>query len=189
MVYDFIYYKFVDLPATTKEYHGIKQDATNPRYDCVASAGRWEGQTHLTTTKGASKGQMKFTKTDPRNFVHIDPSKMGNFSLKGLGNINVTSVHIKTNVRGRGGELIGTGEPPASKELKNGKLNRLYECRNDGFVFIVSPDFKGFEMLVFKNGRNVVQSISTMIVQDPKFWVMLEKKRQKALPFWHYFKA
>ena len=186
MNYDFVYYKFVVLPDDIKTYHGIKLNPKDPRFDCVSRSGFWEGEKVLTTKLGKGKGQMKFTMTKPQNFIHIDPTKMGNFVFKGSQNLNVTSVHIKPAITGRNGELIGTGEPDDHATLKDGRQNPLFECRKDGFIFLIAPNHSAFEMLVFKDGRNVIHSIVTMITHDPNFWEMLEGKRKKALTFWDY---
>lgn len=180
------YYKLVCLPDDIKEQWDIKTDARNKRYDCVLSAYHWGGIEALKTQKGKGKGQFKLTKIDASNFVEAKPERLGEFALKGAGNINFSSIHlISTDLFND--VYVGTGEPPKGKTiLKGKKTNPLFDYTNDGFVVLISPDWECMEILVYHNARNFVKAAALCLVDSKEEWQKLEQLRQSATTFFNY---
>ena len=180
------YFKLVNLPDETKEKWGIKVDAQNKRYDCIASAYHWGGIEALKTRSGKGKGQFKLVKIDAGNFVEAKPERLGEFALKGAGNINFSSIHlISTDLLN--GFYVGTGEPPKGKTiLKGKKTNPLFDYTNDGFVVLISPNWECMEVLVYHNARNFVKACALGLVDDEEEWKKLEQLRKEAKPFFEY---
>lgn len=180
------YYKLVVLSEEVKKCWGIKTDAQNERYDCVSSAGYWEGVEALKTQRGSGRGQFKLTKVDADNFVNAKPERLGDFALKGAGNINFSSIHLLSTDLFEG-VYIGTGEPPKGKTILKGKKpNPLLDYTNDGFVVLVSQDWKYLEILVYHNARNFIRGLASRLIGDKEEWQKLEQLRKCATPFFEY---
>lgn len=180
------YYKMVNLPDEVKDLWGIKVDAQNVRYDCVASAYHWGGIEALKTQRGSGKGQFKLTKIDASNFVEAKPERLGEFALKGAGNINFSSIHLLSTDLFNG-VYVGTGEPPKGKTiLKGKKTNPLFDYTNDGFVVLISPDWQCMEILVYHNARNFVKACALGLVDNKEEWQKLEMLRETATTFFEY---
>jgi hypothetical protein len=64
-----------------------------------------------------------------------------------------------------GETLIGYGEPPQTKELKGGKPNPFYDNREDGYLFVISPDMETIEILIVQQGRSLISGYVTMLAE------------------------
>jgi hypothetical protein len=84
-----------------------------------------------------------------------------------------------------GETLIGYGEPPQTKELKDrkkgSKPNPFFENREDGYLFLIAPDNNTIEILIVPNGRYVIQGVAKQL-EDGQFNEALKQMRDTAKP-------
>lgn len=182
------YYRLSVLSDEMKTKWGIKLDASNPRFDCVASYGYWGGIDALKTERGTTQGQFKVTLIqDASLLVNAKKERLGDFVLKGAGNINLTSVHILNRDEPVRGFMFGTGEPPKGKFVLRGKKeNPFLPYENDAFMFIIKPDFKQIEMIVLSDARHFVSGLASAIIENDEEWEAVETARLNATPFFNY---
>jgi hypothetical protein len=102
--------------------------------------------------------------------------------LQCKGSINFSSLYFEGLKHGEA--LVGSGEPPQTKELKNKKPNPFFESRADGYLFIVSNDFQTIEILVVPNHRNLVRGYATQLA-DGELNEVLQTIRNTATPIFN----
>jgi hypothetical protein len=89
--------------------------------------------------------------------------------------------------------IVGFGNPAIDKFLKpkkgkNGSIKRpnpFFEHRNDGFLFIATPDYSVLEIIIVPDGAHIVQSMVKKYA-DGKMTEILETLRSAAQPFFQY---
>jgi hypothetical protein len=130
----------------------IKADGTEsktPRYVAMSKAGYFRPLLQSMMSKKSGEIVLYYQRNDKCN-----PNSTAETRLQCMGAINFSSVYF---VKSKAGEpFIGYGEPPRSKMLKGNKQNPFYDNREDGYLFIISPDMKTIEILVIPQGRLLV---------------------------------
>ena len=86
----------------------------------------------------------------------------------------------------KGGRLVGYGNPPRDETFsKDKRPNPFYDSRNDGFIFLISDEWRRIELLIIPNGYNTVLG-NAKALQDGVYDEALETMRKAATPFFEY---
>ena len=122
-------------------------ESKTPRYVVIAQAGYFRP---LDAIKSANDEIVMYL---------LRTEKSGNKSgvktrLQCKGSVNFSSIYL--NDLKNNETLIGHGEPPQAKELKSGKLNPFFDNRQDGYIFVISPDMATIEILIMPQGRQLI---------------------------------
>jgi hypothetical protein len=156
----------------------IKKNGTEsitPRYVAIAQAGYFKPLNALKNAK--NEIVMYYQRNDKCN-----PNSAAETRLQCKGSVNFSSVYfLNINTTET---LIGYGEPPQTKELKNGKAtkpNPFFDNRADGYLFIVPPDNKTIEILIVPNGRSLIQGYLKALA-DGQYTGTLNELRKQAKP-------
>jgi hypothetical protein len=143
-----------------ERHQSIRKDGTEsktPRYVVTASAGYFQP---LEAMKGKDGRIAMFCQRNDK----CNPKSTSETRLQCKGSINFSSIYF-LNLR-NGETLIGYGEPPKQRELKAGKgtkPNPFYNNKEDGYLFIVSPDQKTIEILIIPGGRMLIQGYAAKL--------------------------
>lgn len=171
------YYKFEALPDDVKAQNKIRSKA---RIDCTKHFDNLQSGYKGLTKFVNHKGQLYLYKTPARDFINTDSRRLAEWSLTGDG-LNLSSIYIDDIDFPE----YGYGYPNANRLLKNGTPNPLFEFRNDGYLFIMNKDYSQIELLVFIDGRNLINSYYQKMI-DGGFDDELIKLRQQATNFHQY---
>lgn len=138
-----------------KRRNNIKIDAKNLRYDLIRYDGYSKGVETLTTAKGL----FYLSLLDNRGIVKGHEERMAEKRLQAPKSVNFSSIYL-TDKMTSDGLMIAFGNPPSSRTYggKTPKENPFYDERNDGFVFLISPDWKWMEIVIVKDGEPCVQA-------------------------------
>ncbi|MDR1780338.1 MAG: hypothetical protein LBR50_06380 [Tannerella sp.] len=149
-------------------------ESKTPRYKVTAQAGYFKPLQSITNAK--NEIVMFYQRNDKCN-----PNSTAETRLQCKDSINFSSVYLENLKIGE--TLIGHGEPPQTKELKNGKKgskpNLFFENRADGYLFIMSPDLNTIEILVVPQGRQLIRGYAAKLA-DGQLNEALEQIRQAA---------
>lgn len=171
------YYKLAVLTDEVKALNKIRSKA---RLDCIAYINLqleiYKGLTNFVN----SKGQLLFYKTPCKEFVNAESKRLAEWSLTG-NNLNFSSIFIEDIDCPE----FGYGYPNGNRKLSNGNLNPLFEFRNDGYLFIINNDYSEIEVIVIKDGRNLINSYYQKLI-DGGFDDELKSIREKATLFYQY---
>ena len=77
--------------------------------------------------------------------------------------------------------MFANGEPNDNAKLKDGKPNPFYDCKNDGYLFIVTPDLKTVEILIIPNSRVLIVGYRKKLA-DGQFDEVLQQIRNASKP-------
>ena len=135
----------------------VKKDGTEsktPRYVVTAKAGYFKPLNELESTNGEIV--MYYQRNDKCN-----PNSTAETRLQCKGSVNFSSIYLQNMKIGE--TLIGHGEPPQTKELKGGKQNPFFESREDGYLFLVAPDFSTIEILIVPKRRYLIQGVAKQL--------------------------
>jgi hypothetical protein len=181
-----IYLKTVQLSKEEKIRHKIKPEAKIPRLDTIALAGYYPPLEALKN----SKGQIFFNLIETRGIIDATDRRRAAFWLQCNG-LNFSSVFTLD----LGFEnIVGFGNPAIDKFLKpqkrkNGSIierpNPFYEYRNDGFLFIATPDDSVLVIIIVSGGKSYIQSMVKKYA-DGQMTEILEALRSAAQPFFQY---
>lgn len=173
------YLKMVQLPDELKRRNKIKVGAVVPRFDVVQITGYFP--------------QLESIKNNKQGMVCLllqETIKTGNQSgaerwLQGKNSFNFSAIHLLDD-RMADGSLVGFGNPNREKTFSQRRLqNPFYDCRNDGFLFLIGADWQTIEILVIPNGLYTIQGNAKELV-DGKYREALEQVRNNAKPFFIY---
>lgn len=167
------YFNFETLPDEVKAQNKIK---SQNRLDCISYAGNYKGLTNFVNYKG----MLYFFKTPCRDFVKANSKRRSEWSLTN-NSMNLTSIYIE----GFNNSEFGYGYPNAKPKLSNGELNPLYQYKNDGYLFILNPDYSQIELLIIENGRNLINQYYQNLL-DGEFTSEINQLRIEAKPFHNY---
>ena len=138
-----------------------KKDGTEsktPRYVATAQAGYFKP---LQAIKNASDEIVMYYQRNDK----CNPNSKAETRLQCKGSVNFSSVYLDNLKTGE--MLIGSGEPPQTVELKDGKKgskqNPFYESRDDGYLFLIAPDLNTIEILIIPNGRQLIKGYAKML--------------------------
>lgn len=171
------YYELVVLPNEVKAKHKIKLDAKIKRFDCIRFAGYYKGIEPFKNKKGMF---IEFL-TPANTMVHTTDERRAEYVLQNNSQ-NFSSIYTLLQP-----EFIGFawGEPNNKKNLSNGKPNPMYEFKNDGFLFIINPDFTRIELLIIESGRYTIQGYLKQLAAG-EFNEALQQMRTTAKTFFEY---
>lgn len=171
------YYKLVSLPDEVRAGNKIKSKA---RLDCVSFFDRVPGGYKGLTIFVNGKGQLFFYKTPAREIVEANSKRISEWSLTNCS-LNFSSIYIEDFDFSE----YGYGYPNANRLLSNGSPNPLFNFRNDGYLFIVNPDYSVIEILIIPDGRNLIGSFYHRLI-DGGFDEDVKRCREQARPFYNY---
>lgn len=179
------YIRLEQLPDEVKKRHGGKVGAKVPRYDVTATAGYYRPLEALKNSKGMVI--MYFNET--RGIIDSpDQRRADRFLMarQGKDSINVSSVFLLNVSTTEGKPLIGYGNPNGNTKLRSGSPNSFAECKNDGFLFVITPDRQRIEMLVIPNGLNTILG-NAKALADGVYDEALKTMREAATTFFQYW--
>jgi hypothetical protein len=171
------YYKLAMLPDEVRTANKIKSKA---RVDCVAYTDPIPGGYNGLTNFVNYKGQLFFYKTPCRDFISTDRKRLAEWSLTN-NNINLSSIYIEDFDFPE----IGYGYPNAKRLLSNGSINPQFDFRNDGYLFLINPDYSIIELFVIPDGRNLISAYYQRMI-DNGFDDEVKRLRDQAIPFCNY---
>lgn len=169
------------LPDEVKRANKIKVGARVPRFDAVAVAGYYEP---LDTFKNG-KGMLFFYLQKTIGIINSpDVRRADHFLQCSRDSVNFSSIYStgKTST----GKIVAFGEPNGGTQLKKGKNNPFYGVKNDGYLFIISPDYKRIEILVIPDGRHTIRGNVQQLING-NFDEALMTIRQTAQPLFNYW--
>jgi hypothetical protein len=145
-----------------------KKDGTEsktPRYAVTAQAGYFKPLEVLKDTKGNIVMYLNGT----LGIIESPDTRRADCYLQCKDSMNFSSVYtLELNSK----SIIAHGTPPDKQMLKpktvkkQGKVtqveraNPFYENRNDGYLFLIAPDYKTIEILIVPNGRYLIQGLA-----------------------------
>jgi len=132
------YYKLEMLSDDLKAANKIKVGAKTPRFDCTEFTGSYKGIKPFINPKG----MLKLSLMDCKDFVKTDKKRMAEFALVGGKNLNFSSLYAQD------GSNIYYGYPNGKPFLKDGRVNPLFQFRNDLYIFFIPEDFKQIDLFV-----------------------------------------
>lgn len=151
------YFRFEQLPNEVKERHRYtfrKLETSNPRFDLLLQSGYYEPFQKLTNKHGQLFFQL-LRNTD--GVIQCEETRLADFRLQAKNSLNLSSVYLLETQRADG-YLVGFGNPLDSEFYgKENFCNPFYkQYVNDGFIFLIEPNYKSIEMLVIPNGKNTI---------------------------------
>jgi len=156
-----------------------KKDGTEsktPRYIAVAQAGYFKPLQSIKNAK--NEIVMYYQRNDKCN-----KNSTAETRLQCKGSVNFSSVYLKGLKVGE--TLIGHGEPPQTEYLKDSKKgkkpNPFFESRNDGYLFVITPDLNTIEILIVSNSRYYIEGYAKQLA-DGQFDEALKQMRDTAKP-------
>jgi hypothetical protein len=167
------YFRLEQLSDEAKAANNIRSKA---RLDCVQYAGDYKGLTNFVN----SKGQLFFYLTPARDIVSTDSKRMADWSLTNNSQ-NLSSIYIED----LDNPSIGYGYCNANRLLSNGQPNPMLSFRNDGYLFLVNPDYTVIELLVIPDGRNLI-SLHYQKFIDGGYDGEVRELREQVRPFYNY---
>jgi hypothetical protein len=177
------YIKLEQLPDEVKTRHKIKVGASVPRFDLTRLAGYYKP---LESMKN-KKGQLVLYLNGTLGIIDSpDPRRADKF-LMGKDSLYLSSVYLlDCSTPIDGGGFIGYGNPNRAATYGKGKKpNPFAECKDDGFLFLIAPDWKTIEMLVIPSGCNTILG-NAKALADGVYNEALETMRAAAKAFFQY---
>ena len=180
MIPDFkAYIKIEQLPDELKAKHKIKIGAKTPRFDVTGVSGYYP---ELESIKNP-KGQIYFNLLVNDGFIDTNALRRADRRLQAKDSLNFSSVYL-LNLNTE--PMVGYGNPNGQKTYsKDKKPNPFYECRTDGYLFIIQPDWKAIEILVITNGLYTIEA-NAKAFADGQYNEALATLRATAKPIFEY---
>ncbi len=174
--------RFEQLPDELKRRNVIKVGAKVPRYDLTRLAGYYQPLQSLKT----QKGQVYLYLQEAKDRINSPDERRAERYLQGKDSLNLSSVYLLKRSTLTDGSIVGYGNPDRSKTFsKTHKPNPFYESRNDGFLFLITPDWVTIEILVVSDGYNTIQGNAKGLA-DGAYNEALETMRAAAKTFFQY---
>lgn len=175
------YIRLEQLTDEVKTRHKIKIGAKVPRFDLTQMAGYYRPLERLKNRKG----QVVLYLNETRGIIESPDTRRADRFLMAKDSLNFSSVYL-LNMDTQGHSLIGHGSPNRSQTFgKDKKQNPFYECRDDGFLFIISPDWRVIEVLVIPDGVNTILGNAKALF-DGVYNGALETMRETSRIFYNY---
>ena len=175
------YLRLQQLPDEVKKRHKIKIGARIPRYDVTAMAGYYKP---LEALKNA-KGQIVFYLNETRGVINSPDTRRADKFLQGKDSFNFSSLYL-LDYPAPSGNIVGYGNPPTKMYYsKDNKENPFCNCKNDGFLFLVSPDWLTIEIFILPNAANLILGYAKGLA-DGFYNQALAAMRSAAQPIFNY---
>jgi len=174
------YGEFVVLPNEIKQRNKIKLEPVCPRLDCIKSVGYYKGIEPFINKKGMFK--FNLMRTDG---IKTDEKRKADYYLQGEKSMNFSSIYpLSLNDK----NIVYYGEPNDKPTIKSGKAkidNPMLPYKNDGYLFIINPDYTKIELLVIENGRFLIRGYTKQLANG-EFDNMLKQFRETSTTFYNY---
>ncbi len=167
------YFLLENLPMEVKKANGFRSEA---RLDCTQFEGEYKG---LEMFK-SSKGMIYLYPTDTSDFIECNGKRMATKALTN-GTLNLSSLYVESFENSN----YAYGYPNPNRKTESGKLNPLFEYRQDGYLFIKNDDLTRIEIFVIVGGRNLIKEAFTRFI-DNGFDLEIEQLRKDAIQFYNY---
>ena len=176
------YIKLEQLPVEVIKRHGGRGGKTQ-RYDVTRLAGYYPPFERLKTEKGIVFMYLM----ENRGIINSPDNRRADKRLQAKDSLNFSSIYLLDNsMPTNSGYFVGYGNPDRAKTYsKDKRPNPFYESRNDGFVFIITPDWKTIEILVVPDGCNTILG-NAKALADGVYNEALNTMRATAKPFFNY---
>lgn len=175
------YLRLEQLSDEVKTRHKIKIGANVPRFDFTQIAGYYRPLEHLKN----KKGQVVFYLNETRGVIDSSDQRRADRFLMAKDSLNFSSIYL-LSIETQDGKMIGYGNPNRAKTFGKKKIaNPFYECKDDGFIFIIEPDWNTIEVLIVPDGGNTILG-NAKALADGVFDEALEKMRSSAKTFYQY---
>lgn len=174
------YGEFVVLSNDTKQRNKIKLNPVCPRLDCIRSVGYYKGIEPFIN----NKGMFKFNLMKADN-LKTDEKRKADYYLQGEKSMNFSSIYPLALPEINN---ICFGEPNDKPTIKTGKAkieNPMHAYKNDGYLFIINPDYTKIELLVVEDGRFLIKAYAKQLANG-ECEDMLKQFRESATTFYNY---
>lgn len=169
------------LPDEVKALNGIKTGTRVPRFDLTKMAGILPGLEALTSRKG----RLAMYLQRAMGLINASDGRRADCFLMAKNSLNFSSLYL-LNRTTDGAPFVGFGNPlPGQTYGKDNRPNPFYQSRNDGYIFIVSPDWQKIEVLVVPSGKYTIVGEASM-VQKGLLDEAIQSIRQHASTFFPY---
>lgn len=177
------YLKLEQLPDEVKTRNKIKLGARVPRFDLTRLAGYYKPLESLKN----KKGQIILYLNETRGIIDSPDKRRADRFLMGKDSLNFSSVFLlDSSANNDGSGFVGYGNPNRSKTYsKDKKPNPFLEVKNDGFIFLISPDWQAVEVLIIPDGYNTILG-NAKALADGVYNEGLETMRATAKTFFQY---
>ena len=174
------YLKLEVLPDDVKQLHKIKLNPKTPRYDVTAMAG---DTTYIDGLKN-NKGMIIFYLV-PSKEISKKFDRIADQNLQAKDSYNFSGVYLLEKVEGE--PLVGFGNPLQDETFGKWRKNKnpFYDVRDDGYVFLIQPDWKQIEIFVVRGGGGSIIAIAQSL-KGGCYQKEIEDLRQKAKPIFDY---
>lgn len=179
------YIRLEQLPDEVKRANKVKVGAKVPRYDVTATAGYYKPLEALTN----SKGMCILYLNETRGIIDsIDTRRADRFLMgrAGKDSVNVSSVFVLNPDNEAEGGIVGYGNPNGFHILKSGNPNPFYGNGHDGYLFLISPDWRLIEWLVVPDGVNTIIG-NAKALADGVYNEALQTMRAAATTYYDYW--
>lgn len=178
------YIRFEQLPDDVKKRHGGKAGAKIPRFDVTATAGYYKPLEAIKNGKGMVVAYLNETRgiIDSPDQRRADRFLMGK---QAKDSVNISSVFL-LDTAAEGGNLYGYGNPNSNPKLRSGNPNPFYGSKNDGFLFLIAPDWKQIEWLVIPDGLCTILG-NAKALADGVYNEALQTMRAAAKTYFNYW--
>ena len=175
------YLKFEQLPDEAKSRNKIKLGAKVPRFDLTRLAGYYKPLQALQN----QKGQIILYLNETRGVIDSPDQRRADRFLMGKDSLNFSSVYL-LDCSTNGGGFVGYGNPNRSKTFgKDKKPNPFFDCKDDGFLFLIAPDWQAVEVLIIPDGCNTILG-NAKALEDGVYNEALATMRTAAKTFFQY---
>lgn len=169
------------LPDSIKEQHGIKVGGSTPRFDLTRMAGSLPGLEALANRRG----QIVMYLQQARGIINSQDGRRADCFLMAKNSLNFSSLYL-LNRTTDGAPFVGFGNPlPGQTYGKDNRPNPFYQSRNDGYIFLVSPDWVRIEVLIVPDGKYTIVGEAGM-VQKGLLDDAIQSIREHAHTFYPY---
>lgn len=177
------YLKFEQLPDEVKSKYKIKLNAKTPRFDLTRLAGYYKPLESLKN----KKGQIVLYLNGTLGIIDSTDQRRADRFLMGKNSLNFSSIYLlDSSIQTNRGCFVGYGNPNRSRTYsKENRPNPFFECKNDGFIFLITPDWKAIEILVIPDGYNTILG-NAKALADGVYNEALETMRATAKTFFQY---
>lgn len=100
--------------------------------------------------------------------------------------VNVSSVFLLDVPTAKDKPIVGYGNPNGNPKLKSGNPNPFAGCKNDGFLFVIAPDWKQIEWLVIPDGLCTILG-NAKALADGVYNEALQTMRAAAKTYFNYW--